>query len=194
MVISKEDFLKLNKEDLKNKIVCFPTDTVYGVGCLIDDEDASNKIYSLKHRDKAKPLAILAGNVEQILPFIEAPSTIMLDLMNKYWPGALTIIFNKNKTYDNKINSDIPTIAFRIPNCKIALDILNKFGVMATTSINLSGSTPLNDFETIQKEFGKDIDYLIKDVNESSNISSTVVDATKGNILILREGSVKIDV
>ena len=53
---------ELLRKDIKGKVVCFPTDTVYGVGALIEDEEAINKIYNLKHRDKTKPLAVLTGN------------------------------------------------------------------------------------------------------------------------------------
>lgn len=192
--MKKNELLKLTKEDLCNKIVCFPTDTVYGVGCLMNDEVGVNKIYALKQRDKNKPLAILAYNIEQILPYIEKPSEEVMALMKKYWPGALTIIFNKNKTCKNIINQEIQTIGFRIPNSKIALDILQKFGVMATTSINLSGSAPLNDLNLIKQEFGNEIDYLIEDLEVTSNVSSTVIDATQKPFKVLREGNIKIDV
>lgn len=193
-MMKKSEFLKLSKEDLKGKIVCFPTDTVYGVGCLMNDCEAVKKIYELKHRSKDKPLAVLAGSIDQILPFIEKPTDEVMELMKKYWPGALTIIFNKNKNYCNEINKEFSTIGFRIPNSKVALDILNKFGVMATTSINLSGSAPLNDLNTIKLEFKDKIDFLIEDIEESSDVSSTVIDATTPNFKILRTGSVKIDV
>lgn len=192
--MKKNELLKLTKEDLCNKIVCFPTDTVYGVGCLMNDEVGVNKIYALKHRDKNKPLAILAYNIEQILPYIEKPSEEVMALMKKYWPGALTIIFNKNKTCKNIINQEFQTIGFRIPNSKIALDILQKFGVMATTSINLSGSAPLNNLNLIKQEFGNEIDYLIEDLEVTSNVSSTVIDATQKPFKVLREGNIKIDV
>lgn len=192
--MKKNDLLKLTKEDLISKIICFPTDTVYGVGCLMNDEIGVNKIYELKHRDKSKPLAVLASSVEQILPFIENPPTEVVDLMKKYWPGALTIIFNKSKSCKNIINQEFSTIGFRIPNSPIALDILDKFGVMATTSINLSGSAPLNDLNLIKQEFGDKIDYVIEDLELTSNVSSTVIDATQIPFKVIREGNVKIDV
>ena len=61
-----KDLKKLNKEELRGKIICFPTDTVYGVGCLIDDEEALQKIYNLKHRDLSKPLAVLVPSKDSI--------------------------------------------------------------------------------------------------------------------------------
>lgn len=190
--MKKNDFLKLNKEDLKGKIVCFSTDTVFGVGALMNDVVAVKKIYALKHRDFNKPLAILASKVEDILPYIDSFPKEVRELMDKYWPGALTIIFNKNKNTENKVNEEFKTIGFRIPASSIALDILEKFGPMATTSINLSGEAPLNDYKSIVDAFGDEIDYIIEDTEPSINVSSTVVDASTDNWKILREGSVKI--
>lgn len=190
--MKKNDFLKLNKEDLKGKIVCFSTDTVFGVGALMNDVVAVKKIYALKHRDFNKPLAILASKVDDILPYIDSFPKEVRELMDKYWPGALTIIFNKNKNTENKVNEEFKTVGFRIPASNIALDILEKFGPMATTSINLSGEAPLNDYKSIVDAFGDKIDYIIEDTAPSINVSSTVVDASTDNWKILREGSVKI--
>ena len=94
--------------------------------------------------------------------------------MNKYWPGALTIIFNKNENVSDKITAGFKTIAFRIPNCKISLDILKQTGPLATTSVNISGNTPLNDYQEINKYFGDNIDFIVSENVSSSNISVSV--------------------
>ena len=66
-----KDLKQLTKDDLIGKIICFPTDTVYGVGCLLGDEIALGKIYELKNRDLSKPLAILVPNSESTKPYVE---------------------------------------------------------------------------------------------------------------------------
>ena len=190
--MKKNDFLKLTKEDLKGKIICFSTDTVFGVGALMNDVLATNKIYSLKHRDFHKPLAILASNIQDILPYTVEPQNEVKALMEKYWPGALTIIFNKNEETENLINPEFKTVGFRIPNSKVALDILDKFGPMATTSINLSGEAPLNDYKSIVDAFGDKIDFIIEDSEPSTNVSSTVIDATTDTFKVLRAGNIEI--
>lgn len=186
------DLMKLSKTELKGKVVCFPTDTVYGVGAMITDAEGINKIYQLKHRNPNKPLAILAPSIESILPYIEYPSLEVFDLMKKYWPGALTIIFKKNLDEVLPFNRGYETIGFRIPKSKIALTILQHFGPMATTSMNLSGSLPLNDYDMIQKNFGTELDYIVEDDEIQSDISSTIVDATVHPFRILRQGDIKI--
>lgn len=190
MLVNKD--IKLSKKDLEHKIIAFPTDTVFGVGALIDDEIAIEKIFELKHRDYSKPLAILAASVEDILPYVKDVSKQTIELMNKYWPGALTIIFKKNDNVSNKITSGFKTIAFRIPNCKISLDILKQTGPLATTSVNISGEVPLNTFEEIKKHFYENIDYIISENINSSNVSSTIIDVTSEEIKIIRQGEIKI--
>lgn len=190
MLVDKN--IKLTKEEIKNKIIAFPTDTVFGVGALIDDLEAIDKIYELKHRDYSKPLAILASSIDDIIPYVKEVTEDLKEIMNKYWPGALTIIFNKNENVSDKITAGFKTIAFRIPNCKISLDILKQTGPLATTSVNISGNTPLNDYQEINKYFGDNIDFIVSENVSSSNISSTIIDVTSNEIKIIRQGQIKI--
>ncbi|MBQ8292982.1 MAG: threonylcarbamoyl-AMP synthase [Bacilli bacterium] len=183
--ITANDLIKLSKEEILGKVIVFPTDTVYGIGALAKDEEAINKIYNLKHRDKTKPLAYLSGNKEDIMPYIQITYQNTMELMN-YWPGALTLIFKKEKDLVEK--DALPTIGFRIPDSKCALKILNHFGIMAVTSMNLSGSAPLNDLESIEENFKDEIDYLVIDEEIQSKTSSTILDISTSEVKILRKG------
>ncbi|MBQ7275935.1 MAG: threonylcarbamoyl-AMP synthase [Bacilli bacterium] len=181
----------LNK-DINNKIIVFPTDTVYGVGCKIDDRESINKIYQMKARDYFKPFAILTPNKD--LSDYVILNNKSKDIMDKYWPGALTIIFKKKKTINDFLTANLDTVGFRMPNSKIALTILERFGLLATTSINISGEAPLNNIEDIEREFGEYIDYLVVDKAETSNVSSTVIDCSNECFKILRQGDIKISI
>ena len=90
-----EEFLKIDPLMLRNKVIAFPTDTVYGVGASIFDDEAIERIFAMKHRTKDKPLAILSPKVESVIPFVEVKNPHVLELMDKLWPGAVTIVFNK---------------------------------------------------------------------------------------------------
>lgn len=190
MLVNKD--IKLSKKDLKGKIIAFPTDTVFGVGALLDDENAIEKIYELKHRDYSKPLAILASSIDDILPYVKDINDDVLDLMKKHWPGALTIIFKKQNNVSDKITAGFKTIAFRIPNCKISIDILKYTGPLATTSVNISGERPINTYQEIFDYFGDKIDFIISENVNSSNVSSTIIDVTADEIRIIRQGEIKI--
>ncbi|HPN90338.1 MAG TPA: Sua5/YciO/YrdC/YwlC family protein, partial [Bacilli bacterium] len=95
MRISSREFCQMPKENLRGKVVVFPTDTVYGIGALLDDPDGIAKIYRIKHRDEQKPLAILVGEIEAIYPFVREISPEAKRIMEEYWPGELTLIFEK---------------------------------------------------------------------------------------------------
>ena len=185
-IYSLDEILQFSKEKLYGKTICFATDTVFGIGALLDDNYGQRKIYKLKNRSEKKPLAVLAGSMEMVLKYVKEPSDEVKELMEKHWPGALTIIFDK------KVG--IGTLAFRVPDNKYTLELLNHFGPLATTSVNISGEAPLNSIEDINKVFGYRIDYIVKFPEDlpSSNLSSTVIKVEDEEILILRQGTIEI--
>ena len=180
--IRVDEIIKLNKADLRGKVICFPTDTVYGIGALYDDREAIEKIFRLKNRRGDKPSANLCGGIEQIKALWIEITPLARDLIERFWPGPLTIIFPAG------LNKG----AFRRPDCLPALRLLSRFGPLATTSVNESGEPELNDYEEIESRFGNDIDYFISDPWDLLGEPSTVVDLTGGDIVVIREGSIKL--
>jgi L-threonylcarbamoyladenylate synthase len=188
--VTLKELLCLEKEDLKGKIICFPTDTVYGVAAIASDKEAVEKIYKMKNRSERKPLAILCSNIKQIEEYVEVIDEAVKFLMKKYWPGALTIIFKKRPGKGDYLSKD--TIAFRMPNSKLALAIIDHFSLMATTSVNLSGEIEMNNIDEIVEKFANWIDYIVTDEAYLSNVPSTVLDATGDSLNIVREGNIKV--
>lgn len=173
---------KLSKKDLLGKIIVFPTDTVYGVGCLYEDEKGIEKIYQMKKRDYGKKLPVLCDKIETVKSI-----AIIDDKYQKYtelWPGALTIILNKRCKNE--------TVAVRIPNSTIAIKVLNTFGPLHTTSVNYSGEKELNSPEEISEIFGDCIDYLVIDKENFTKKPSTIIDCTKDEVIVIRNGDIKI--
>lgn len=177
MLIDIKDIKTLS---LEGKTLAFPTDTVYGVGALLNDEHAIHKIYELKQRDYSKPLAILVADINQIKDLVVDYS--LVEKAAQFWPGAITFIFEKKNVSD--LISKYSTVGIRIPDSDIAREILREVGPMAVTSVNLSGQPSAISFEEVSQF---DIDYIIKGPS-GSKIASTVVDLLNNNIL--REGSV----
>lgn len=170
-------------------VIIFPTDTVYGIGTKIFDIDGINKIYDIKKRPKDKPLACLCSSLEQIKS-IAVVTKKAEALINKFLPGALTLILESKEEVYNKIG--YKTIGVRIPNCKLALDILNENGPMLTTSVNESGFKPINEYELIVKEYENVVDKIYESNEKSSNLSSTVALLTNDDIKILRDGEITL--
>lgn len=169
----------------------FPTDTVYGIGCNALDEISINNLFQLKDRDYSKPINILVSNVEMLKDLVENISDEEQKLIDKFWPGALTIIFNKQHTVSNLLTANLNTVGIRMPNNKIALDLLNLTGIaLATTSANISGKNAGIKVSDFYNNFNNKVDFIID--NGTSNIkkASTIVQIVNGSPIILREGSI----
>lgn len=180
--IKLDDFLQKDIKEIYGKVICFPTDTVYGVGAIYNDQAAIDKIYQIKNRSKDKPLVNLCSRVSQITDLGITIKPEVQSLIEQYWPGALTIIFQDG----NK------TTSFRMPDSPIALSIIEKFTMMATTSVNESGEPELNNYEEIAVKFADEIDYFISDTAVFSKVPSTVIDVSKNQFHVLRLGNIKI--
>ena len=184
MIISLDELLKL---DLKDEVIVFQTDTVYGIGCLINSRTGVNKIYEIKNRENKSPLAVLCANINQVKDIVK-----QFDIGEEYalshWPCALTLIFPKKDIIGDYITSGLKSVGVRIPSDQLALSILEKFGPMAVTSLNISSEPPiLNFLDTLR--FKNEVDFIVKGTNLSS-ISSTVYDVV--NKKVLRQGNIKL--
>ena len=173
-----------------SKVIIFPTDTVYGIGTPIFDVEGIKRIYDIKKRPKEKPLACLCANLEQIKS-IAYLNEKAIKLINEFLPGALTLILKSKEEVFEKIG--YKTIGVRIPNSKIALDILKENGPMLTTSVNESGSVPLNEYDDIKKNYNDLVDYIYNTDRQSSNIASTVVLINGDSIKVLRAGEISLE-
>ena len=173
---------------LNGGVVSFPTDTVYGIGGKIDDLEALEKIYIIKKRPNDKRLAVLCGSLEEI-ERIAYVNDNALKLIDKFMPGALTIILKSKEEIRNDYIHE--TIAVRIPNHELALRILNENGAMATSSVNISGSKPLNDYIEIVEKFNNEVLCIYPNVEIPSKVSSTIIDLSGDECTLIRDGSIK---
>ena len=171
-----------------NKILIFPTDTVYGMGVSIYDKEGQDEIYHIKGRPSNKRLSVLCASLEDI-ESIAVLNDDAIKLINEFMPGALTIILkSKEEIISNYI---FDTIAVRIPNHPIALRVLRENGPMATTSVNISGEMPMNDYIDIYKKFSNKVFYIYPNAEIIENESSTIIDLTTNPYSLIREGSIK---
>lgn len=162
----------LKQEILAGKIFIYPTDTIYGLGCDAENQEAVNRIKEIKSRDKDKPLSIIAPSIKWI------EDNFIMDVeLNKYLPGPYTIILKKENAEFLKLVSSSDTLGIRIPSNKFTKEI-QKAGVpFITTSVNLSGEPFALKIEDIKQEILNKIDFIIKadDEKELSGKPSTIV-------------------
>lgn len=175
-------------------IVIFPTDTVYGIGCRIDDDAAIKRLYKIRSRPSTKASPVLASGLSMLQPFIKPVSKNVINtLIKPYWAGALTIVLRCNP---NKVNSYVrggtDTIGVRVPNHLTTLEIINGVGVpIIGTSANFKGGhTPLS-MEDLDYDLVKQVDYVVHGKCYKKQ-ASTVVDVTQTPWKVLRQGAIDL--
>jgi len=172
----------------KGELIVMPTDTVYGLAAMLYDEIALQKIYEVKGREQSKQIPLLISSIDQIKDIAIYDKKIKI-LMDRFWPGALTIVMMTTDEFMKKTGES--TIAIRMPKHPKALELIDKYGVLRVTSLNKSGEPPLESIVEIKKTFG----HVVSGIYEhgqvpKSHISSTVIVYHDGKINILRQGAI----
>lgn len=176
----------------KGCVICFPTDTVYGIGASIFHQNAVKRIFFIKGRDFSKPLTINIGYKKDVYNFVYKVDPLTKNLIKKFWPGALTLIFFKKSNISDLISAKTDKIGIRMPNHKIQLSIIREVKVpIVSTSANLSGEKEISNPKGVIEKFAGCVDLIIDGGICDSGISSTVLDLTTSPPKILREGSLK---
>lgn len=180
----KEEYLKEAADVLAGGgLVIMPTETVYGIAANMLDNKAVGKLYEIKQRPKDKPFTLHIDEKERIEEFALKAPVSAYKLIDKFWPGPLTLVLNSKKN---------GTIGIRMPDNEIALRIISLSGVsVVCPSANISGKTPPADFqEAIKDLFGK-VDIAIDAGATRLKSESSVVDLTVEPPQIIREGAIK---
>lgn len=174
-------------------LIIFPTDTVYGIACNAFSESAIQKLYLAKNRSFDNPIGVLTDSINKINLVVDKIDSVEKKLMEKYFPGNLTIIFDKNANVPDLLTANKSTVGVRIPNHQMALNILASYPYpLATTSVNLAGDKEGTSLDDFLDTFRDKVDIVI-DGGKTTNIPSTIVRVDKEKINILREGSLKIN-
>jgi L-threonylcarbamoyladenylate synthase len=169
-------------------LVVFPTDTVYGLAVPIHNQAGIDNLFEVKGRDFNKAIAVLIGGMDQIELLSTGFSKTAQKLAAAFWPGALTLVVDIRPGLPPNL-SPYPTIGIRMPNHPFALSLLQKTGPLATTSANISGgSNTLTARQVLDQLDGK-VDLVIDGGATPGAVPSTVVDCTKPELVILRQGT-----
>jgi len=173
-------------------IVAYPTETFYALGVKFDREESLRKLYSIKQRPLEKAMPLIIGHRE-LLPMITASvKKSALSLMDRFWPGPLTLIFSALGNLSDYITAGTHTVAVRIPGESFAFQLAKSAQFPFTaTSANISGRLPARDAETVIKYFSDTIDLIVDGGKTPGGLPSTIVDVTGETARILREGVIK---
>ncbi len=171
-------------------LVCYPTDTVYGIGAAAGDDAAVRRLFDVKGRPLDKPLPLLladtsdAARVAEVTPVVET-------LAARFWPGALTIVMRKLPSYRSLALAGAATVALRVPDESVVLRIVRALGEPITgTSANRSGGRAPVAAAEVAFQLASMVDLIIDGGRRRSRLESTVIDITQDRPVILREGAV----
>lgn len=184
----EEGILKASEIIKNGGVAVYPTDTVYGIGCNPYLKKSVDKIYKIKNRDRAKPLPLLVYSIEmaeKIVSFDEKTRKII----EKFWPGALTVLLKVN---DEKLKESLgikDKIAIRIPNSKCILKLLEKIDFLVGTSANISGEKSFTNPEDCSTELEDSEIFVDGGIIESKG-ESTIIEVLDDEIKIIREGAI----
>lgn len=188
------------KEEMDEVIECleaggvaaFPTDTVYGLGVVYDDENALNRLKEAKGRPENKPIPLMISNLKQI-ESVAVVTDKAKKLIQKFMPGAFTIILKKREDVPAYVTNGFDTIGIRMPDDDFILEMMNRIGKpLLVTSANMSGMPTGTTFIEVVEQLEGRIDMIVKGMCGFKE-SSTIVDVSTDAVKLIRKGPISED-
>lgn len=184
------NFSELDKIISDGGIAIIPTDTVYGIVADATNEEAIKKVFDVKKRDYNKPLIIMVSSIEMLLRYVVNINEIENKIIDKYWPGKLTILFKKNNVLSNLINNGGDYIGIRLPDNKDLIKIINKLDrPLVSTSANISSKDTITSVDLIEEELYKNVDYIY-DGGILKDVPSTIIKVVDDKVEFIRKGEI----
>ncbi len=188
-------FSKRDKEDIINLlmsggILAFPTDTVFGLGCIAEKE-AMDKIYEAKGRSFDKPLPMMCDSLDMVKEYAVVNEEAK-KIIDRFTPGALTLVMKKKEDTEDYVTNGRDTIAIRIPDDGFILDLIGELKrPLMVTSANISGNGSLLKWEDVLSCMDHKISGIVCE-DARGDSASSIIDASGKEIRLLREGPVSM--
>lgn len=189
--IDYNELKKIANEIKNNKVVIFPTETVYGIGANGLAAEAIKKLFIAKKRPENKPINLLISNIDMIENVAKDLTPLDYALIKEFFPGPLTLILKKKNNVPNILTANGDTVGVRMPANEIALKLIEYANIpIATSSSNISGNETGSNIDNIFDDFNGRVDYIIDDGPSKLGVASTIVKVVDNKPIILREGSI----
>ena len=172
---------------LAGGLIAYPTEAVYGLGCLPWQHETILRLLAIKRRSWRKGLTLIASNFEQLEPLVILPSGKLREEILDSWPGPFTWVLNARQGCLPWISGGRDTLAVRVTNHPLARELCEQAGVpIVSTSANRSGQPPLRNVLQIRREFGSELDDIVGGAVGELKQPTTIRDGRSGEFL--REG------
>ncbi len=177
---------------LKGALVVLPTDTVYGIGADAFRPSAVQSLLAAKGRGTDMPPPVLVGSVRAASALVEDLGPYGQELIDEFWPGGLTVVCRASRSLKWDLGESKGTVAVRMPQHPVALELLAETGPMAVSSANLTGHPPAMTAADAREQFGDAVEVYLDGGQCETDIPSTIVDLTGDMPRLLRGGAVSI--
>ncbi|MBK7630750.1 MAG: threonylcarbamoyl-AMP synthase [Ignavibacteriales bacterium] len=175
---------------LNGSIFIYPTDTIYGFGGNPFNKKAIKKISDVKGKTNWRRYIFLISDIEMLKSYADVSSERYLDFLLAIWPNPVSVILKLNSKYQELLQSE--TGAFRIPNHRFCSKLVSELKMpLVSTSVNRTGSEPMNDPSIIIQEFANDVEAIFYSEKKSFFEASTLIDLSKDEPILIREGKIK---
>lgn len=179
---------------LRNEVVAIPTETVYGLAGNALSEIAVSKIFEAKNRPHFDPLIVHVSEVSEVSNYVEEIPELAFNLMEHFWPGALTVLLPKKTCIPDLTTSGLKEVGIRIPNHPVTLELLRSLPFpLAAPSANPFGYISPTSAQHVSDQLGEKIPYILNGGNCSVGIESTVLRVQHNEIEILRLGGISVE-
>jgi len=170
-------------------VILYPTDTIWGIGCDATNQQAVNKIFTIKNRTEAKAMIILLADKMDIFNYVDNPAPEILDYISMARQPTTAVYQNGKNIAQGLINKD-GSIAIRIVNNDFCATLIKAFGKpLVSTSANISGTTPPHNFSEVSTEIKKGVDYIVQHRQDDFKVgkpSAIIKINEKGKIVFIR--------
>ena len=172
-------------------VVAFPTESFYGLGVSAWDEKAIQRLFAIKKREESQPLLLLIPTASLLNQYVIRIPDIASQIMEEFWPGGLTLIFEANPDLPHLLTSGTGKIGLRISSHPVATALAQAVGAPITgTSANISGQAACSSAEAVRHSLGRSVDFVLDGGETEGGKGSTVMDITVDPPVVLREGMV----
>jgi len=175
------------------ELIVLPTDTVYGIGADAFIPAAVTTMLAAKGRGRNMPPPVLVGTARAAAALVDDLGTFGQDLIDEFWPGALTLVFRASPTLLWDLGDTKGTVALRMPLHSIALDVLKQTGPLAVSSANRTGQPAPTTVDEAQQQLGEAVSVYLDAGPCADNIPSTILDLTGTIPTLLRAGAIPVD-
>jgi L-threonylcarbamoyladenylate synthase len=173
--------------------IVFPTETLYGLGADALNEAAVEEVFQLKGRDRSNPFPVLVADQEMLHTLVAEIPTTAQRLMDRYWPGPLTLVLPGRRNIPKPLCNPLGGVAVRISSQAIATLLVKGLGrPLTATSANPSGKEPARTLQVAKNYFANRVDVFVDGGTLTSKSGSTVVEVKEDSVKVIREGEISV--